>query len=151
MPALSKSCFAAAFVVFAAITSASAQMALAATRPDTRAVNELQAAEYEHVMHEMRQFLASIANIMAVSLQNDLKAAAAAARASGRHEPTGIERSIAPKLPPAFRQLAFDTHARFEQIAVEAEKGDRMLVFTRVSELLNNCVGCHASYAMRMK
>ena len=72
-------------------------------------------------------------------------------KAPGETGAIGEERSIAPKLPPAFRQLAFDTHARFDRIAVEAEKSDRTLVFTQVSELLSNCVGCHSSYAMRMK
>ena len=120
-------------------------------RVDTRKVIELPAAEQEHVMHEMQQFLVAIYGVMDASLRDDFKAAATAARASGRTEPTGIEKSIAPKLPPEFRKLAFDTHARFDQIAVEAEKGDRLQVLKRVSELLGSCVACHAGYAIRVK
>ena len=151
MATLNKFVFAVAAIIFAAIAPVSAQVGPTATTPDNRVAIELPAAEYEHVMHEMRQFLASISNIMAASLRNEFNGVATAARMGGRSAPTGIERSIAPKLPPAFRQLAFDTHARFDRIAIEAEKSDRTLVFTQVSELLSNCVGCHSSYSMRMK
>ena len=142
---------AAGTVAFVAAVSASAQSAAPAARADTRKVIELPALEQEHVMHEMQQFLVSLHGVMDASLRDDFKAAAAAARASGRSEPTGIEKSIAPKLPPEFRKLAFDTHARFDQIAAEAEKGDRNQVLKRVTELLGNCVACHAGYAIRVK
>ena len=102
-------------------------------------------------MHEMQQFLVSISGVMDASLRGDFKAAAAAARVSGRTAPTGIEKSIAPKLPPEFRKLAFDTHSRFDQIAVAADKGDREQVLRRVSDLFGNCIACHASYVIRAK
>ena len=135
----------------AALGQVGVPAALAQASADTRRMIELPAAEHEHVMHEMQQFLISIHGVMDASLRDDFKGAAAAARASGRSEPTGIEKSIAPKLPPEFRKLAFDTHARFDQIAAQADKGDRAQALKGVSELLGNCVACHAGYAMRVK
>ena len=106
---------AAGAIVLAAAASVSAQMdaagmpaARADANVDTRKVIELPAVEQEHVMQEMQQFLVSIYGVMDASLRDDFKAAAIAARVSGRTEPTGIEKSIAPKLPPEFRKLAFD-------------------------------------------
>ena len=128
-----------------------ASSALPEARADNRRVVELPAPEREHVMHEMQQFLISIHGVMNASLRDNFAAAAAAARQSGRTEPTGIEKSIAPKLPPEFRKLAFDTHARFDQIAAAAEKGERAQVLNLVTDLLGNCIACHAGYVIRVK
>jgi hypothetical protein len=151
MPVWFKPFVFAIIMALAAVAPARAQTDTTGPKADSRVTIELPAAEYEHVMHEMRQFLVAISEVVAASLKEDFKTAVAAAKASGRSEPTGIEKSIAPKLPPAFRQLAFDTHARFDEIAALAAKGDRIVVLEKVSELLGNCVSCHSSYAMRTK
>lgn len=140
-----------AAAIVATLTMAAIFPAWSQTPADTRRVIELAAPEQEHVMQEMRQFLVSIHLLMDAVLRDDFKAAADAARTSGRTEPAGMEKSIAQKLPPEFRKLAFDTHARFDQIAVIAEKSDRTQVLKATTGLLGNCVACHAAYAIRVK
>ena len=44
-------------------------------------------------------------------------------------------------------ELGFDTHQRFDRLAMDAaELGDKMVALKQLSELMLNCVGCHAAY-----
>ena len=51
------------------------------------------------------------------------------------------------KLPMAFKQLGFDTHTKFDQLALDAEQmGDSGQTLEQLGVLMQNCVGCHAGY-----
>jgi cytochrome c556 len=51
------------------------------------------------------------------------------------------------KLPMEFKQLGFDTHTKFDQLALDAEQmGDKDQVLEQVGKLMQNCVACHAAY-----
>jgi len=46
-----------------------------------------------------------------------------------------------------FKQSGSDTHARFDQLALDAEEfGDGGHVLSQLATLLQNCVSCHAAY-----
>ena len=43
--------------------------------------------------------------------------------------------------------LGFDTHRRFDQLALDAEQlGDTQHSLQQLAKLMANCVSCHASY-----
>jgi len=51
------------------------------------------------------------------------------------------------KLPIEFKKLGFDTHLKFDQLALNAEDfGDNNQVLIQLSNLMQNCVACHAAY-----
>jgi hypothetical protein len=80
-------------------------------------------------------------------VRKDLAASAAAARKAGVAAQGGVPASLVAKLPIGFKQLGFDTHSRFDQLAMDAEDlGDPMQVLESLSVLLRNCVTCHAAY-----
>ncbi|NOY15605.1 MAG: cytochrome c, partial [Gammaproteobacteria bacterium] len=55
------------------------------------------------------------------------------------------------KLPLAFKKLGFDTHAKFDQLAMDAnDLGDRDHTLQQLSTLMENCVACHAAYRINL-
>lgn len=114
---------------------------------DGRLVLQLEPGERDLVLTEMRGFLVSVQQIVKGVSENDLKLVAEYAKQSGRAAQAHVPASLMGKLPIAFKQLGFDTHARFDQLALDAGKaGDAGHVLAQLSTLMNNCVACHASY-----
>ncbi len=73
---------------------------------------------------------------------------AASARKSGRNAQMEVPGSLIGKLPLQFKKLGFDTRAKFDELALDAEQlGDRDHTLSQLSELLNNCVTCHAAFS----
>ena len=59
--------------------------------------------------------------------------------------------SLVGKLPLEFKKLGFDTHSKFTQLALDAEQlGDEQHALAQVSELMENCVACHAIYKIEV-
>ena len=51
------------------------------------------------------------------------------------------------KLPLAFKKLGFDTHTKFDQLAMDADDlGDSKHALVQLSDLMHNCVACHETY-----
>lgn len=124
-----------------------------ATSSDKRARLPLTIAERDIVLGEMRGLLTSSQAILDAALANDLKRAAQAARAAGMGEveniPMEIRGPLIGKLPLEFKQLGFSVHRDFDQIALDADSlGDRDHTLKQLSQLMQKCVACHASYAI---
>jgi hypothetical protein len=69
------------------------------------------------------------------------------ARKSGRNAQLEVPGSLIGKLPLPFKKLGFDTHAKFDELALDAEHfGDRDHSLSQMNTLLKNCVACHAVY-----
>ncbi len=103
--------------------------------------------ERDLVLGEMRGFLAAVQTIIEGAANGDWPAVTAAARPLGLAATQGMPGTLMGKLPLAFKRLGFDTHGKFEQIALDAEQmGDAEHTFDQVADLLQNCVGCHATY-----
>jgi len=114
---------------------------------DGRSVILLNSTERNFVLAEMRLFLSSVQQITKGISQNDLKLVAISARKSGKAVQAEVPVTLAAKLPAKFKQLGFDTHTKFDQLALDAEDlGDSNHALSQLSTLLQNCVVCHAAY-----
>jgi len=114
---------------------------------DGRAAIQLTNTERDLVLGEMRVFLESIQNISAGISEKDMQLVAEHARKSGNNAQREVPGSLVGKLPLGFKKLGFDTHAKFDQLALDAEQlGDPEHTLSQMSTLLSNCVACHAAY-----
>ena len=114
---------------------------------DDRVTILLDDNERNLVLAEMRAFLSSIQQINQGLSQNDMALVAASARKSGNAARAGVPGSLVGKLPIEFKKLGGDTHAKFDQLAMDAEDmEDNNHTMQQLSTLMQNCVSCHAAY-----
>ena len=114
---------------------------------DGRMAILLDAGERDLVLTEMRGFLASVQAITDAVVREDPAGVAAAARQVGAAAQQGVPASLVGKLPLEFKKLGFDTHQKFDQLALDAEQfGEADQALPALAELMHNCVGCHAAY-----
>ena len=114
---------------------------------DGRMAIHLNTGERDLVLTEMRAFLESIQQVTKGITANDMKLVAESARKSGKAAQGAVPGTLVGKLPIAFKKLGFDTHAKFDQLALDAEEfGDSEHAMSQLSILMGNCVGCHAAY-----
>lgn len=114
---------------------------------DNRLSLQLTDSERNIVLAEMREFLASVQKIITGINNEDMKLVAESARQVGMGTQEGMPGSLIGKLPLEFKKLGFDTHTRFDTLALDAEQlGDPQHTLTQLSELMKNCVACHAAY-----
>lgn len=114
---------------------------------DGRMAILLTSGERDLVLAEMRGFLQSIQIITEAVANEDLPSITKGARRVGLAAQQEVPASLVGKLPLAFKTLGFDTHSRFDQIALNTEQlGDSALTLPALAGVLNNCVACHASY-----
>jgi cytochrome c556 len=104
--------------------------------------------EREHVLGEMRDFLAALQGVTDGLARDDFGAAAAAARRVGAGSESGrMPPAIARKLPPEFRQLAKATHDGFDVLATDAAaRRDARHTLAQTSALMQRCNACHAAF-----
>lgn len=115
---------------------------------DGRRAILLSPAERDLVLGEMRAMLGSVQGVVQGVHANDLKQAAAAARASGMAAAVDLEPGLMAKLPLEFKQLGMSVHRGFDDMATAVDQGaaDRDEVLRRLGAQLSACVGCHAAY-----
>lgn len=114
---------------------------------DGRVAIQLNAGERDFVLAEMRMFLETVQAIVANLNKGDMKAVAAAARQVGGAAQQAVPGALLGKLPVAFKKLGFDTHTKFDQLALDAEEmGDKAVIMDQLEILMQNCVGCHAGH-----
>ena len=119
------------------------------TAGDGRQVLQLTPEERNMVLAEMRGFLVAVQGVIAATNTGDMAAAAEAARKVGMAAQTSIPAGLITKLPLAFKKLGFDTHRKFDRLALDAEQlGDPDHTRTQLAELMTNCIGCHATYSI---
>lgn len=114
---------------------------------DGRTAILLDKDERDLVLSEMRVFLESLQQITGGITRDDMQLVATSARKSGMGAQTQVPGSLVGKLPLPFKQLGFDTHKKFDELALDAEQlGDRDHTLSQMNALLDNCVACHATY-----
>ena len=107
----------------------------------------LEPGERDLVLSEMRMFLKAAQQIVQAATEDDSKAIARAARSVGRVAQQEVPGSLMKKLPLEFKKLGFDTHAKFDQLALDAEEfGDSATSLKQLGVLMQNCVVCHEGY-----
>lgn len=119
---------------------------------DGRMAIHLTAGERALVLEEMRAFLASVQKIAKGISGNDMKLVADYARKVGKAAQAEVPGALIGKLPLAFKKLGFDTHSQFDQLALDAESfGDGSHALKQLTELMQNCVACHAGYRLEVE
>ena len=116
---------------------------------DGRMAIHLDAGETDLVLMEMRMFLEAVQQIVKGANENDMKLVAEAARRVGKAAQEAVPGTLMGKLPIEFKKLGFDTHTKFDQLAMDAEDmGDSRHALEQLSTLMQNCVACHAGYRL---
>ena len=116
---------------------------------DGRQALKLTPGERNLVLGEMRDFLVAVQGIIEATNREDMEAAAVAARREGMAAQTAVPPALIAKLPLEFKKLGFDTHRRFDALALDAEQlGDPGHTRGQLAVLMGNCIGCHASYSL---
>lgn len=116
---------------------------------DERQPITLSAADRDMVLAEMRTFLESVEAITQAIASGDTKPAAEAARKSGMAATKGIPKSLMQALPESFRQKGRETHAKFDDIAREAEDmSDKQAMASQLADILANCNACHRQFKL---
>ena len=114
---------------------------------DGRMAIHLTSGERNLVLTEMRAFLESIQQVTKGITADDMKLVAEYARKSGKAAQGEVPGTLVGKLPLQFKKLGFDTHAKFDQLALDAEEfGDSSHALLQLSTLMENCIACHAAY-----
>ena len=114
---------------------------------DGRQALVLTEPERDIVLTEMRTFLQSVQQITLGVSDQDMASIANAAKAVGAAAQNSVPGSLVKKLPLEFKKLGFDTHQKFDQLAIDAEEfGDPAHSLRQLTELMSNCVGCHEIY-----
>ena len=102
---------------------------------DGRRAIRLDDSERRLVLSEMRAFLDSIQRITEGISGDDMEVVAA------------VPGSLVAKLPLPFKTLGRDTHAKFDELALDAEQfEDGGHSLSQLGKLMQNCVACHAAY-----
>lgn len=114
---------------------------------DGRQALLLEPAERDLVLAEMRAFLETVQTITAAVGEKDMPKIVAAAHKVGAAAQQAVPGSLVGKLPLSFKKLGFDTHRKFDLLAMDAETlEDPQHALQQLSVLMQNCVGCHAVY-----
>lgn len=115
--------------------------------PDGRSSILLNADERDLVLTEMRVFLSSVQKINQGIAENDMQLVSDYARQVGKAALGQVPGTLIGKLPLEFKTLGFDTHTKFEQLAMDADDlSDSSHTLIQLSSLMQNCVICHESY-----
>lgn len=116
---------------------------------DGRTVVLLNKDERQFLLNEMRNWLASVQATLDAASRGDFAAAAQAASAAGMSAEQGTPAQLMAKIPLEMKKLGLDTRSRFDQIAATAlASKDMKATVAQLSETMNNCVACHASYSL---
>lgn len=116
---------------------------------DGRMAVHLDAGETDLVLMEMRMFLNAVQQIVQGVNENDMKLVAEAARKVGKEAQLAVPGTLMGKLPIELKKLGFDTHTKFDQLAMDAEElGDSGHAMEQLATLMQNCVACHAAYRL---
>jgi hypothetical protein len=114
---------------------------------DGRLAIQLDDHERQLVLSEMRAFLESVQQIMHGISDNDMKLVATSASSVGLASQQAVPGALIGKLPLSFKKLGRDTHAKFDELALDAGQfGDSGHSLSQLSNLMQNCVACHAAY-----
>ena len=114
---------------------------------DNRLSLQLNESERNLVLSEMRKFLEAVQKITTDIVNEDMTALVKSARSVGMGAQQGLPASLKVKLPLEIKKLGFDNNKKFDSLALDAEQlGDPQHALEQLSELMKNCVACHAVY-----
>ena len=148
-----KKCWAVSGILLVAILVMSYKFILTGSvepSTDGRQAIVLEEAERNLVLGEMRMFLSSVQKISQGIAKEDMETVVKAAREVGLAAQQAVPGSLMKKLPLSFKKLGFDTHKKFDELALDAKDlGDPQHALQQLSTLMNNCVACHSAYQIK--
>ncbi|MBV2139248.1 MAG: hypothetical protein B6D72_02115 [gamma proteobacterium symbiont of Ctena orbiculata] len=116
---------------------------------DGRSAIQMPQQERDLVLREMRGFLQAVQAILIAVDKENTQGIVDAAREVGAAQQQAMPGTLVKRLPAEFKMLGFDTHRRFDQLALDAEQlGDVQHSLQQLAGLMTNCVSCHASYRL---
>jgi len=116
---------------------------------DPRTPIHLNPQERALILKEMRAFLDTIGQINLALADEKFAEAARLARKMGKAAQQGVPEGLKKKLPKPFMQLGGQTHAAFDQWAMDAESMEDMsLSLKQLGLLMQKCTACHAQYRL---
>ena len=121
------------------------------TRPaaDERTEILLEPGERDIILGEMRDLLAAVQGVTSGLARGESAEVAAAARRAGSEAAADVAPGLMTKLPLEFKQLGMSVHHGFDELAEAVDKGEsQQQVLSRMDELLQRCVACHATYQL---
>jgi hypothetical protein len=114
---------------------------------DKRLSIQLTESERNMLLTEMRQFLVVIQQISSAINKEDMESITKSALTVGMGAQRNVPSTLMAKIPLQFKKLGRDTHLKFDGLAHDAKDlGDPQHSLEQLSELMQNCVACHAIY-----
>jgi len=121
-----------------------------APAPDGRTAVLMTSAERAHVLTEMRGLVEALQTITQAVAANDMQTIEKTARAGGMKKTKSESPAFMGKLPLEFKKLGFGLHKKFDLLAdTAASTAQKDAVLEHISDLMLNCVACHASYSIK--
>lgn len=120
---------------------------------DERIAVELNLAEREYILSEMRELLRALHEIHVALMTGEKNAAIKAARRVGMTNHDTVVENAQPglmlKIPLKMKRLGHDTHRNFDTIADLLEKNASVAELNReLVNLTSKCVSCHSGYRL---
>jgi len=135
-----------------ALTLGLLAFAAMADEVDKRQILPLSEQQRNHVLTEMRGLLSGTQNILDALSTEDMVAVAREARSLGMGMVHKGEDHLKAVLPKEFMQLGMSVHKSFDKIALDAESlKDPRHTLRQLSESMQKCNACHATYQIRVK
>jgi len=119
---------------------------------DGREVIWLESHQRDLVLTEMRAFVESLRDITEALGTGDSEKFQTSALKVGLAAQQGVPLDMMKALPLSFKKLGMSTHKKFDEMAAHAEQGasnEELLI--ELSQLMNNCVACHAAYQIQSR
>lgn len=117
---------------------------------DKRQVLMITESQRVHILEEMRAMLSGTQRILASLSKEDMTAVSRHAESLGMRMADKAEDHLKGALPKEFMQLGMSVHRDFDQIAMDAASlKDSKHTLRQLSESMNKCVACHASYQIQ--
>lgn len=123
---------------------------VAAESLDTRATVPLPPMMAQHQKENMRAHLAAIQQIVAALSRDDFDAITAAAGRIGYSDTMAQMCTHMGAGAPGFTEMALTFHHTADTIGEAARRRDRSAVLAALSNTLQACTGCHATYRQQV-
>ncbi len=126
-------------------------MGMSHASEDARQLVELPDMMQQHMLHNMRDHLASVNQILSYMADDELdKAADVAETRLGMSslEAHGASH-MARFMPEGMRQAGTRMHKAASRFARKAQEGDALPAYKALAEITAACVSCHAGYRIR--
>ena len=119
---------------------------------DGRQVIWLESQQRDLVLAEMRTFVTSLRDINQALGTDDSALFQEAALRVGLEAQVGVPLDLMKALPLPFKKMGMETHKKFDVLAANAEQGaSNKELLLELSQLMNNCIACHAAYQLQSK